>query len=121
MTPEVVNGLFALGGAALGAVLTGGISIYQSKKNKKRKELTVLTSRVSRLIEVDSSISPVVTITVSGQNVPSVYTFDITLLNSGNETLENTEVSSEISGDAEIWLQILGLLTLVIKKKNVVL
>ncbi len=100
MSPEIVNGLFALGGAALGAVLTGALSWYQITKTKEKRELTILSTRPSNLIAVDSSISEMVKITVSNHVVPTVYTFDLIVQNSGNQTVSDIciPVSTEVDG-----------------------
>ena len=92
MKPEIVNGLFALGGAALGALLTGAFSWFQNKQTRSRSELSIFTSHAARLIEVDSSISEIVEIRVQGEIVPSVYTLDTKLLNTGTEPLHDGNV-----------------------------
>ena len=98
MSSEVVNGLFALGGAVLGAVVTGVISWLQAKKTAKHKELTVFTSRPISLVEVDSMISEVIKITIGGTPVSTVYTLDVTLLNTGTETLHDVSVETLVAG-----------------------
>lgn len=102
MKPEVVNGLFALGGAALGALLTSILSWIQNKKTRSRSELSILTSRAARLIEVDSSISEIVEIRVHGSTVPSVYTLDTRLINTGTEPLHDGDVCIGLFGDTTV-------------------
>lgn len=102
MTSEVVNGLFALGGAVLGALVTGYISWKQAKKYAKRNELSVITSRASNLLKIDSTISEVVKISIGEDVIPSVFTFDILLINSGSETLYDLEVITQIDNSLKI-------------------
>ena len=77
----------------LGALLTSTFSWFQNKKSRSRSELTIVTSRAARLIEVDSSISEIVEIRVHGDTVPNVYTLDTRLVNTGTEPLHDGEVS----------------------------
>lgn len=102
MKPEIVNGLFALGGAALGAFLTSTFSWLQNKKSQSRSELSILTSRAARLIEVDSSISEIVEIRVHGDTVPSVYTLDTRLLNTGTEPLHDGDIYIDLIGESTV-------------------
>lgn len=102
MKPEIINGLFALGGAVLGALLTSTFSWFQNKKSRSRSELSIVTSRAARLIEIDSSISEIVEIRVHGDTVPSVYTLDTKLLNTGTEPLHDGEVSINLLGGTTV-------------------
>ena len=92
MKPEIVNGLFVLGGAVLGALLTIAFSWFQNKQTRSRSELSIFTSHAARLIEVDSSISEIVEIRVQREIVPSVYTLDTKLVNTGTEPLHDGDV-----------------------------
>ena len=102
MKPEIVNGLFALGGAALGALLTGAFSWFQNKQTRSRSELSIFTSHAARLIEVDSSISEIVEIRVQGEIVPSVYTLDTRILNTGTEPLHDGDVYVSLVDDTTV-------------------
>lgn len=108
MSPEVINGLFALGGAVVGAVLTGAISWLQAAKHRKLSRLSVFTTRPSRLVEVHSTISKDVTITIAGESVPTVYTIEMTVANSGTEPLHNVEVVTEFDGNGKVLTANLG-------------
>ena len=74
MKSEVVNGLFALGGGVVGAILTGAISWIQNSRNRSRSELTIFTGYPEALIQVDSSITEIVEIRVLRKPVPAVFT-----------------------------------------------
>lgn len=102
MKPEVINGLFALGGTALGALLTSTFSWIQSKRTRSHSELSIFTSHAARLIEVDSSISEIVEIRIQGEIVPSVYTLDTRLLNTGTEPLHEGDVHVGLVGDTTV-------------------
>lgn len=102
MTPEVINGLFAVGGALLGAIVAGGFSIYLHNKNKTKKELTALSTRPSKLIAVDDQIASDVKISVSGEEVNTVYLADYTILNSGNEVLTDIQVPFRFEGEGKL-------------------
>ena len=101
MAPEIVIGLFTLLGAAIGAILTGLFSSHQRNKNRSRKELSIFTGHTARLIEVDSSISKIVEIRVRGQRVPTVYTLDTRIVNTGTEPLHEGDINVALVGDAK--------------------
>ena len=102
MTPETINGVFAVGGAAIGAVITGIFSWKISNKDKCRKEISLITTRPTKLIEVDAIVSEVVTISVSGEEVPTLYTLDCIILNSGTEAIENVKASLSLEGSCKV-------------------
>ncbi|NQT87044.1 hypothetical protein HQ560_09785 [bacterium] len=102
MSPEVVNGLFAVGGAVLGAIASGVISARQMRKAKVRKELSVLISRPSQLIAIDDRVAGDVEVRVSGEVVPTVYLSDITIANSGTEVLSEVEVPLSFRGEGKL-------------------
>ena len=102
LKPELVNGIFALGGTILGAVLSGTFSWYQNKQNRSRSELSIFTSHTARLIEVDSSISQIVEIRVKGEIVPTVYTLDTRIANTGTKTLHDGDIHITLVGDAKV-------------------
>ncbi|MGH8660122.1 MAG: hypothetical protein ACREV4_17095 [Gammaproteobacteria bacterium] len=102
MTPEMVNGLFALGGAALGAVLTGAFSLYQSKKTLRKKELAIYTTAPSRLLAVDSTLKDLIVVTINGKKVPTVYIVDTVIANTGNEVLNDLKAKVCWEGKGEI-------------------
>lgn len=99
MRPEFINGIFAVSGAIAGAVLSGIFAWLINRRNDSRSELSIFSSRTARLIEVDSSISEIVEIRVHGQILPTVYTSDIRIVNTGTEPLYNGHIDVFIIGD----------------------
>lgn len=102
MSPELENGLFGLGGAVVGAVLTGVFAAYQARKAKTRKELSVRTSIASELIAIDDRLSKDVELRVAGEVVPTVYLTDVTIANSGTEVLSDVQVPLSCRGDGKL-------------------
>ena len=102
MIPEVVNGWFVVVAAIVGAILTGGISWIQSSRNRSRSELTIFTGRPEVLIEVDSSITEIVEVRVRGEPVPSVFTLDTRIVNTGTETLNSGDIHVNLGEDGKI-------------------
>ncbi|MCK4605486.1 MAG: hypothetical protein KAU41_12490 [Deltaproteobacteria bacterium] len=102
MTPEVINGLFAIGGALVGAVVSGLFALYLAKRTKEKSELTVLATRPTRLITIGKEIEGDVEITIAGEKVDALYMMDFTVLNSGTEVLEQIEVPFQIDSIGKI-------------------
>lgn len=102
LNTELVYGIFTLGGAILLAVLTGTITWFQNKQNRPRSELSIFTSPTAGLIEVDSSISEIVEIRVRGEIVPTVYTLDTRIANTGTETILDGDIHVTLVGDAKV-------------------
>lgn len=98
MNPEFVNGLFLLAGV----LLTSAFTWYLNKRNRSRSELTILTSYLARLIEVDSSISEIVEIHVNGVAVPTVYTLDARIVNTGTVPLYDGNVYVTLDGNTKV-------------------
>ena len=88
-TPEVINGLFAVGGAVVGALIAGIFAMYIAKSAKEKKEIIVSTSSPSRLLVVHDEIASDVEILVSGNKVENVVLSEIFLSNTGNKTIED--------------------------------
>ncbi|MCE2558787.1 MAG: hypothetical protein J4F98_09275 [Acidobacteria bacterium] len=99
MNEIIVAGLFVLGGAILGAAVTGAITWWQSSKNRRRSELTISTTSPTRLIEIDSSVAEDVEVLVRGRAVPAVYTVDARVRNTGTEAIERGKVRVRLDGD----------------------
>lgn len=111
MSPEVINGLFAIAGAIIGALLGGLFSVNLARKSKTRKELTTLITKPSRLITIDDQITDDVEVFVSGVKVPTVYLSDLKILNTGNEELSNLKIPVSFKGEGK-------LLTFTLKDSN---
>lgn len=102
MSTAIINGLFVLGGAALGAVLTALFVAYQSNKNQTRSEVSIQTGVATRLVEVDSSISEIIEISIQGRIVPAVYTLDTRVTNTGTEEILAGDVDVALGGDSRV-------------------
>ena len=102
MTPEIINGLFAIGGALIGAVVSGLFALYLAKRTKDKSELTVSATRPTQLIAIGKEIEGDVEITIAGEKVDTLYMMDITALNSGTEVLENVEVPFNITSEGKV-------------------
>jgi len=102
MTPEILNGLFAVGGAVAGAVAGAGLTAYFGKKSRENRELTVLVTPTSELVRVAESVAPRVEIFVGGNRVQTVATSDMRIANSGNRAIRDLGVLFELEGNAEI-------------------
>ena len=102
LNSELINGMFILLGALLGAFLTGIISWIQAAKTRSRSELSIYTSRPARLIEVDSSIANKVEILLGGEIVPTIYTLDIRIVNTGTELLSHGTVKVDFAGQVKV-------------------
>ena len=86
---EMINGLFAVGGAVVGAIIAGLFAIYVARSTKDKKEIVISTSRASRLLVIDDQIASDVEIRVSGSKVENVILSKIFLSNTGNKAVEN--------------------------------
>ena len=102
MTAELENGLFAIAGAVIGALVTAVFAWLQARVSASRAELTVFSTRAARLLEVDSTISQAVEVRIHGKVVPNIYTAGITIRNSGTLCLENVGASAQIEGPGDI-------------------
>ena len=52
LSPELMNGTFAIGGAIIGALIAGGFSVWIFKKSETKKQVTLSHSFPSNLIAV---------------------------------------------------------------------
>ena len=102
MSVDFTNGLFTLAGAVVGSLITGAISWYINRQNRQRSELTVLKGAAVRLIAVHSKVSSVVEINVNGTSVPTVYTQDIKILNTGTNPIKCGNVAFTADEGAKI-------------------
>lgn len=102
MSPEIVNGLFAVGGAISGAVVGGLITLYGIRKSRDRKEITISTSSPSRLLVVHDRLRDDVQIIVSGEPVENVLLSEIYISNTGNRTVENLDFRATVKETCSI-------------------
>ena len=102
MLIDFTNGWFTLAGAIIGSLITGAIAWYISRQNQRRSELTVLRGVIVPLVEVHSDVSSVVELRVRGTLVPTVYTQDIRILNTGTEPIKGGRIAFNAADDAQI-------------------
>jgi hypothetical protein len=99
MSPEVINGLFALGGAAVGAVIGGSFTLYGIHRSKDRKELSVFMTRPSRPLVIDDRFRKDIHIFVAGDEVENVIISDIFVSNTGNKAVSDLVFPISFQGD----------------------
>jgi hypothetical protein len=102
MSPELVNGIFAVAGALLGGIVTGLISWRRARAFSARKELTATTTSPSKLLEVDRTVTADVEVRIRGRLVPTIYMFSGILENTGNQVIEAIDATIEVKGNCEI-------------------
>ncbi|MDM1708989.1 hypothetical protein [Thiopseudomonas alkaliphila] len=102
MSPEVVNGVFAVSGAVLGAIIAGFFSWMLQAKYKSKKKLKVFISEPRALVDIHDSLKGIVSININDEPVETVANVDYYILNSGNEALTNIELEFSFSDNARI-------------------
>lgn len=102
MSSEVINGLFALGGAIIGAIVSGVFAFYVAGWSRERRQLTVSTSHPSRLLMVHEKVGDKIEISIGGRAVKNVLLSEIYISNTGNKAIENLSFSCLGSGEFEV-------------------
>lgn len=102
LSSEMVNGLFAVSGAVIGAIIAGLFALYVARSTKEKKEIVVSTSHSSRLLVVDDQIASDVEIRVSGNKVDNVILSEIFLSNTGNRAVEGISFPVSCQSTAQI-------------------
>ena len=102
MEPETINGIFAIAGAIIGAVLAGLFAWLLQAKYRPRKEPKVLVARPKRLVDVDDSVKGMISVVVGGEEVETVTSVDYYILNTGNEVLSNIQLAIKFPTDVRI-------------------
>jgi len=95
MSPEVINGLFALAGTIIGVAGTWLIT----HRFKDRKQISVIVSPLARLLDVGSAVKPDVTVHYKGRPVEALSMGEIALQNTGNSPVQ--EVTAVITARDE--------------------
>ena len=88
MRPEIINGLFALGGALIGVVGAWLVS----KASKETQKITLFVSPCSKLLEVGDSAKSDVQITYRGASIKDLGAGEVAVQNTGTKALENIEI-----------------------------
>src|SRR5438874_148730 len=93
MTAELTNGLFAVGGAILGGIVTAWLTWFFSKKSEKKRILAAYFSPFSKLVQVSARVAFKVTIHVEREPVEGPFLTELTVLNLGNASITNISLS----------------------------
>jgi hypothetical protein len=102
MSPELINGIFALAGALLGAIVTGFMAWRQARALSTRKQLTATTTSPAKLLVVDRSVTADVEVRIRGRLVPTIYMTTAAVENTGNQVIEAINAVVEVTGTCEI-------------------
>lgn len=103
MKPELLNGIFAISGAVIGAVLTALLSRWNSKKDKKEKRLSIFSTFSTRLIEVSDLVKKNIEIKMNDKPINELYKNEILAINTGNLLIDSIQIDFELQGeDAEL-------------------
>ena len=98
MTPELTNGLFAIGGALIGVIGSLLIAHFSKKKSK----LTISRSMVGKLLDIKDMVKSEVQITYKNKEVSGLYNGQIIVHNTGNQCVENIEIKLEFLGTSPL-------------------
>ena len=79
MTPETINGTFAVGGAVVGAVVSAALAYAIHNRTKEKKELSVVLSKPKQLVDDHDSIKDSINIEVMGRKSIRQVVLSITL------------------------------------------
>ena len=99
MKPELINGIFAISGAIIGALITGLFSRNIARKNNDKKEITLLSTHSSQLIEVADIVKKKAEILIDNKPVKGIYKNEFIIANSGNATLYDISVKLTLKNE----------------------
>jgi hypothetical protein len=102
MKPELLNGMFAISGAIIGAVLTALLSRWNSKKEKQEKRLSIFSTYSTRLIEVSDIVKKNIVIKMNDNPINELYKNEILAINTGNLLIDSIQIDFELQGKAEL-------------------
>jgi len=102
MTPEVINGLFAISGAIIGAVLAGLFSIKIAKSSKDKKQLTLSKSFVSRLLVVHEKYNEKIKITAHDEEIDNLLLSELNISNTGNMVVDKIALNAKCGIESKI-------------------
>lgn len=88
MSPEIINGLFALGGAAIGVIG----SYFVARSTSKVSRLTIQKSPIAKLLDVGELIRDDIEISYKGNPISGLYGGEIAIQNSGNQSVEEIQL-----------------------------
>lgn len=99
MKPELLNGIFAISGAIIGAILTALLSRWNTKKDKKEKRLSVFSTYSTRLIEVSDLVKKNIEIKMNNKPINELYKNEILAINTGNLLIDAIHIDFKLQED----------------------
>jgi hypothetical protein len=102
VTPETINGLYAIGGAVVGAVVAACLTAYFSARSEKKRILGAFFSPYSKLVQVSAQIASKITIHVEGEPVEDLYATELTILNLGNVAIKNINLTVDLGEEQSV-------------------
>lgn len=102
MSIEIINGIFAITGAVIGAVIAGLFAWVLQIKYRSKKELKILLSKPKRLVDIHDTLKGLISINIAGEEVETVANIDYFVMNTGNEVLSNILIKFEFNSDLRI-------------------
>ncbi len=92
----------AILGAVAGAIITGGLSLYLSRKTRKVKRIECIIEDVASLLTFSEKIEDKLNISFEGSTVSSVYRFSLRIASTGNEAIRDQPINIRLEEGAEI-------------------
>jgi len=104
MASEVINGLFALGGAIVGAIISGLFALIVANRSRSRKEITISRSFPAQIIAVQGEYKDKIKISAFGEEVESLSLSEIYISNTGNLPISKLLIKATSSEDMKLIL-----------------
>jgi hypothetical protein len=98
MEPEIINGLFALGGALIGVI---GVWII-TRNNKEKRKLSLIVSPLSTLLDVGDLAKSDVKITYKNKDIKNLYAGEVGIQNTGNTSIDEIELEIQPKKGVEL-------------------
>lgn len=98
LKPEIINGLFAIGGALIGVL--GAWLIARQGKEKQR--ITLIESMCFKLLDVNAIAKSDVQITYKGTPIKDLVSGEFAAQNTGTKALENIEIDVAQNADSPL-------------------
>lgn len=98
MSPEILNGIFALAGAIIGV----GGTWFITHRFKDRKRIAVIVSPLARMLDVGDRVKSEVQITYRGNLIEQLSMGEIALQNTGTTAVEDLEATLTSTTDSQL-------------------
>lgn len=98
MSPEILNGIFALSGAIIGV----GGTWFITHRFKERKRIAVIVSPLARMLDVGDRVKSEVQITFRGNPIEQLSMGEIALQNTGTTAVEALEATLTSPTDSQL-------------------